>query len=63
MLPNIVELLKFPHRGKRELRWILMYPIIEINNLMHMDPQNHSLIASLIKKHVLCRCDLHQVSY
>lgn len=27
-----------------------MYPVIEINNLIHMDPQNQNLIASLIKK-------------
>lgn len=40
-----------------------MYPVIEINNLIHMDSQNHSLIASLIKKHVLRLGDLHQVSY
>lgn len=63
MLHNIVELLRFPHRGQRELRWILMYPVIEINNLIHMDPQNHSLIAFLIKKHVLRLSDLHQVSH
>lgn len=30
-----------------------MYPVIEINNLTHMDSQNYILIASLIKKHVL----------
>lgn len=30
-----------------------MYPEIEINNFKHMDTQNHSLIASLINKHVL----------
>lgn len=40
-----------------------MYPVIEINSLIHMDPQNYSLIASLIKKHVLRLCDLHQVSH
>lgn len=51
------------HRGKRLLRWIPMYPVIEINNLTHMDSQNHILIASLIKKHVLRLGDLHQVPY
>lgn len=40
-----------------------MYPVIEINNLTHMDSQNHILIASLIKKHVLRLGDLHQVPY
>lgn len=53
MHTNIVELLKFLRRGKRELSWVLMYPVIEINNLTHMDSQNYILIASLIKKHVL----------
>lgn len=62
MLSNIMEHLKCLHGGLGELSWILMYPIIEINTVTCVDFHNHILIASLIKKHVLCGDDRQQVS-
>lgn len=40
-----------------------MYPVIEMNNVTHMDTQNNILIATLIKKHVLRLGDLHRAPY
>lgn len=62
MIHNIEGVLRFPHRRKRA-EVDTDVPVIEINNLIHTDPPNHGIIASLIKKHVLRLCDLHQVSY